>query len=268
MPYIGPEGFLEERQHHIVMPPAFVNTYFKIKSMQCMSKIARIIGKDEESELYSKRAATTFEHFKAIYYDVYNRTYFNNIHGACAFAIDIGHDDARTTNALADYYKRQGYLDTGIFGTDIVPRVLFEKGFGEIAIDLLTSDKEISYENWRRLGATTFWEYWHNGYDRSHSHPMFGAPTAYLFEYLLGIKQNEDSAGFTAVTISPVITDKVSTLSGSILTPRGKISVSYVKDSGEIRFSITVPEGTDARFTLGENDYHLSVGENEFTVKI
>ena len=267
-PYDGPEGFLAERQQHIVMPPAYVNTYFKIKSMRNIAKIAKILGKDEESEFYTKRADTTFEHFNAIYFDIYNRNYFNNIHGANAFAIDVGHNDERTTKALVDYYTRLGYLDTGIFGTDIVPRVLFEQGFGKLAVDLLTSDKELSYENWRRLGATTVWEYWHNGYDRSHSHPMFGAPTAYLFEYLLGIKQNEDSAGFTAVTISPVITDKISRLSGSILTPRGKISVSYVKDSGEIRFSITVPEGTDARFTLGEYGHRLSAGENEFTVKI
>jgi hypothetical protein len=97
---------------------------------------------------------------------------------------------------------------------------------------------------------------------------MFGAPVAYMFEYLLGIKQNGDSAGFTAITISPVITDKISTLSGSTAIPRGDISVSYVKSEGEIAFKITVPKGTDARFTLGEYSHRLSAGENEFTVKM
>ena len=265
MPYNGPEGFLEERQHHVVMPPAYVNTYFKIKSLRYLSKIAGILGKQDEAQAFASRAETVLDHLRAIYFDVYNRTYFNNIHGANAFAMDAGHDDERMTRALVEYYTRKGYLDTGIFGTDIVPRVLFERGYGALAVDLLTSDADISFENWRRLGATTFWEYWHNGYDRSHSHPMFGAPVAYFFEYLLGIRQDADSAGFASVTVNPVMTDKISSLSGSFETPHGKISVSYEKKGDGIEFEIVIPNGTNARFILGEKERILDSGINRFT---
>ena len=267
-PYDGPDGFLEQRQQHIVMPPAFVNTYFKIKSLRSLARIAKILGKQDESEGFSARADKTLDTLRAVYFDIYNRTYFNNIHGACAFAMDAGHEDERMTAALVEYYTRLGYLDTGIFGTDIVPRVLFEKGYGKLATDLLAGDGELGFERWRRLGATTFWEYWHNGADRSHFHPMFGAPVAYLFEYILGVRQTEDSAGFSSVVISPVMTERIGRLFGSFRTPRGEIAVAYERREGEADFTVTVPEGCRAVFKLGGTERTLTVGENRFTANV
>ena len=89
--------------------------------------------------------------------------------------------------------------DTGIFGTDIATRVLFEKGREDIAVMLLTSKEEVSFYNQICNGATTILEYW-NGV-RSQCHPMFGAVTRYLFEYILGIRQSENSVGFEKVEI-------------------------------------------------------------------
>ena len=104
-----------------------------------------------------------------------------------------------------EYYRKTKEYDTGIFGTDIVTRVLFEHGDGDVAADLLMSEGKISYEEMRRRGATTLWEYWPDTTgDRSHNHPMFGAAAVYIFEYLLGIRQEEDKTGFNDIIIAPV----------------------------------------------------------------
>ena len=119
-----------------------------------------------------------------------------NVQGANSFAVDLGLGTENTYKNMVSYYKKLGYYDTGIFATDIVTRTLFENGDSDLAIDLLTHDGDQGFEHWRKNGATTFHEYWDSNRSRSHSHPMFGAPVAYLFEYLLGIKQEEGTAGY------------------------------------------------------------------------
>ena len=46
---------------------------------------------------------------------------------------------------MIEHYKSTGMYDTGIFGTDIVTRILFERGHGQLAFELLTSEKEIAF---------------------------------------------------------------------------------------------------------------------------
>ena len=74
-----------------------------------------------------------------------------------------------------------GEFDTGIFGTDILIRVLCENGFKDLAYKLLTSEKENTFYNMKKHGATTLWENW-NG-EASHSHPMFGVVVQYIVKY-------------------------------------------------------------------------------------
>ena len=128
---------------------------------------------------------------------------------------------------------RPACFDTGIFGTDIVPRVLFERGCADTAYALLASDKPVSFDRFRQLGATTLWEYWPLGGERSHSHPMFGGPVRYLFEYLLGIGQR--GAGWDQLIIKPRLIDGLSYVRGSILTPHGRVSVRINRIGGEVR---------------------------------
>ena len=164
------------------------------------------------------------------------------------------------------YYKKLGYFDTGIFATDVLIRTLFEHGDSELAVDILTNDGDQGYEHWRRNGATTFHEYWDSNRSRSHCHPMFGAPVAYFFEYLLGIKQTEASCGYSELIISPCAVSKFNRMSGSMEIPSGTVSVSYEKTDENVNFSIFIPEGCKAAFRLFAYERVLNTGENRFSV--
>ena len=69
----------------------------------------------------------------------------------------------------------------------MLTRILFERGESELAISLLTSKEEDTFYSRMKKGGTTIPEYW-TGH-RSQCHPMFGAVSQYLFEYVLGIRQ-------------------------------------------------------------------------------
>ena len=139
---------------------------------------------------------------------------------------------------MVDYYRQLGCYDTGIFATDVLTRVLFENGDGELAVKLLSSDNADGFGKWRKNGATTFHEYWNSDRSRSHNHPMFGAVVAYFFEYLLGIKQTSHKGGYSSVIIEPQAVSCFGWMSGSMATPNGKIEVGYKKTDNSIKFEI------------------------------
>jgi alpha-L-rhamnosidase len=189
-----------------------------------------------------------------------------NVQGANVFAVDLGLGNESTYENVVDYYTKLGCFDTGIFATDILMRILFEHGNPELAVDLLMNNGEQGFEHWRQSGATSFHEYWDSSRSRSHNHPMFGAPVAYFFEYLLGIKQDKESSGYKCVTIAPMAVSKFGYMKGSMTVPSGEIAVAYEKVEDKVRFDISIPEGVSAKFKYMEQEQDLKTGKNVFTL--
>ena len=151
--------------------------------------------------------------------------------------------------------------------TELVSRLLFERGNGDLAVKLLTSDATYSFEEMRREGSTTIWENWpHCIWDRSRNHPMFGAVISHLFDYLLGIREEAGTAGYSAIVIAPVFVKKLNRLKGSRLLPAGEVSVSYKRENGSILVDIVVPETLQAEFCYGGEQRLLKPGRHQFKV--
>jgi len=261
-----PEKDITSHNQQMLIPAPFVNTYFMVRSLQKMVWIARRIGKDTDIPEYEEKIALRKSALQAAYFNTHDGNFMMNAQGANAFAVDLELGSAKTYPNLVNYYRRLGCYDTGIFGTDIVTRVLFERGDSSLAVDLLTADGPQGFAHWMNNGATTFHEYWDSNRSRSHSHPMFGSPVAYFFEYLLGIRQDDDSAGYASLAIAPTATERLARLSGSMKTPNGCIAVSYERDEERICFCISIPQNTKARLCYGGQEYPLTVGENRITL--
>jgi len=252
-----------------VLPAAFVNNYFYIKSMQRVIEIGRLIGRETEIPMLEARIEARRVAVKAAYFNTWDGNFFGGFQGANAIAIDMGLGDKRTYDNLVKYYRALGRYDTGIFGTDIVTRVLFEHGDAQLAADLMMSTDPISFDGMRLAGATTIWENWpHATWDRSHNHPMFGAVAAYLFDYILGIREEADKAGYDDILIAPMLVDGLDTVSGKRCVPAGEISVSYEKKNGYVDFVIVIPENLNAVFRFGDKEIILDAGENCITAAI
>ena len=244
----------------ILPPPPFVNNYFYIKSMQRVIEIARVIGRGEVISTLEARIAARKRVLLAAYYNQKDGDFLGNIQGANAFALDIGLGDDRAFEHLAARYERETYYDTGIFGTDIVTRLLFERGRGDLAVRLLCAAEPHGFGRWMREGSTTLWEYfdyWRNGVTRSYSHPMFGAVVAYFYEYLLGITQPRDAVGYERVRISPMMIDGLDRVSGHMTVPRGVIGVSYVREGGRLHLTVEIPDGVSAEVVLPDGEMYL-----------
>lgn len=180
------------------------------------------------------------------YYDEATGNFANNEQGANAFAVDLNLGDSRTFTNMVEHYRKTGELDTGIFGTDIVIRLLFEKGEERLAYELLTSKGGVSFYSQMQRGATTFPENWSGA--RSNCHPMFGAVSRYLVEYILGIRRTEGSCAYKSILIDPVLMADIPHAEGKIRTPQGDVCVKY----NERQLTVTVPHGMTAYLKNGE----------------
>jgi alpha-L-rhamnosidase len=259
-----PDKDITSHNQQVIIPAPYVNTYFMVKSLETMKKIAEIMGKKEDLKEYDEKISLRKKAIKAAYFNAFDGNFIMNVQGSNAFAVDLGIGDESTYANMVNYYKKLGYFDTGIFATDVLIRTLFEHGDAELAVDILTNNGPQGYEHWRLNGATTYHEYWDSNRSRSHCHPMFGAPVAYFFEYLLGIKQAENSCGYSELIVSPQAITKFNRMSGSMDTPHGAVSVKYEKTEDGVKFNISIPDGCKASFRITDYERALNTGENEF----
>ena len=105
------------------------------------------------------------------YYSEEENTFCGGVQAADAYAADLGLANAGMLDALNEKYAAMNEFDTGIFGTDILIRVLFQHGYAQTAYHLLTADGPCSFEEIRRAGGTTLWESFLD-MKESKNHPM------------------------------------------------------------------------------------------------
>ncbi len=249
----------------IQVPEAFVNSCLYIGFMKRVTEIAGILGRqDDVKELYG-RIERTEKAVNAAYYSFQQRAYCGDVDGASSIALNSGLGDERVAAKVKEKYTRLGMFDTGIIATEALISYLFRAGENELAVNLLSGDKDVSFAHMVRSGATTLWENW-NG-QSSRNHPMFGAVSKYLFTCILGITQPDDSAGYEKVVISPRIVETIDFAKGKINTVKGEISVDYRKTTAGIVFDLFADESIDARFVCGGIDEPFR-GSKTFVLKV
>ncbi len=242
-----------------VLPEPFVNTYFYIKCLHILEKIAAVLDIPEEIETFAAKARNLQQALVNTYFNEETGNFFDNVQGANAYGLDLGLGVERTLHNLISHYEKLGHFDTGFLGTDILLDVLFRNGQKDLAYELLNSRELGSFLYMKDRGATTLWEDWH-GRD-SHDHPMFGASARQLFTSVLGIGQAEDTAGYQNLVICPQIPKQMQCAKGSIRTESGTIFVSWHKEDNQIHFEIQIPEETKGVFHYGTEEWKLQGGK-------
>ena len=252
-----------------ILPEAYVNTCYLVKSLRLLAEMAEVIGKHADAEANRKLAEEITVSIRKAYLNEETGHYCDGIQGADAYAVWAGlvKDEELEEHvvALAAKYWEMGHFDTGFLCTDILAEVLIDHGYADVLFKLLESEKVGSFLYMKRNGATTIWEDWIGS--MSLCHPMFGGSCRQLFTGFLGIRQTKESAGYEKVEIAPRIPAGLPWAKGSIRTPKGEISVAWEKkNEGGIAFEITIPQGVEAAFTYDNVSCELKAGMNHVAV--
>jgi alpha-L-rhamnosidase len=236
-------------------PPMVTPLY--CESARMLSRLADILGKNEESKEYAQLAADIRQAYVSKFLAAGTGVVASGIQGAQAFALQLNmlpenERPAALAHLIKDITETQnGQLTTGIFGTRYMLETLCREGRADVAYDLV--DRE-EFPGWRHMlagGATTLWEHWQfsdNTY--SHNHPMFGSVSQWFYNWLGGIQPTEDAVGFDHIRFEPQFLANLNWVNCSHRSIRGTISCNWRRQAGSVAIELQVPVNTTAVLVL------------------
>ena len=225
------------------VPDHFVNTALFVRALRMYREMSD---------------SNEFEHLEFVCLEALKREYVHlkGIGAASVWATYIGIESPEIPKK---YYDVLGKFDTGFLATDALIEILFKYGYADTVGKLFSSTEIGSFLEMKRRGATSLFESW--GCSGSGSHPMFGACTRSLFEGILGIKQAADSYGYEKICFNPSLPADMNYARGSILTPRGRISVALKRFYDRIDVILTVPDSVTVISAVSDG-YSIDIARN------
>jgi alpha-L-rhamnosidase len=240
------------------------STAYYYKMADIMAQAAKIMGLENDYQLYNQKAQEIKQSFNDTFFDKNERIYkaragiaYKQTSNLMPLALDLVAEDAKKDVAASiakDIKARDVHLATGIIGTKYLLPVLTEYGYGDIAYQLATKTTFPSWGHWVVNGATSLYEHWDLG-SRSRNHHMFGSIDEWFYSHLAGIKPT--SSGYKEFTIRPFPSFTKNTQAGlsnaaaDYDSPYGKIKSKWsVSDNSTLALNISVPVNTTAKVYL------------------
>jgi alpha-L-rhamnosidase len=236
-------------------PPMVTPLY--CESARMLSRLARILGKDEESDDYARLAEDIRKAYVEKFLEPGTGVVASGIQSAQAFALflDMLPEDERSkaighlVQGITD--KHDGHLTTGIFGTRYALDVLSREGRTDVANDVVNQRDFPGWGHMLEQGATTLWEHWKFSDNTfSHSHPMFGSVSQWFFNWLGGIEPAIDAVGFDRVVLHPQFVEGLDWVRCTHNSIRGPITCNWKRDGGRVDLELHVPVNASARLVL------------------
>lgn len=241
---------------------AFIALVYLRYSAQLTAKAAAVLGKAEEERYYSELADKMLKEIRHEYFAPSGRCCLDT---QTALLLSLRHgltvDREQTAKRLQKKFDdNDGKLQTGFVGTPILGEELTKAGLNELAYGLLFNEE---YPGWLyevKLGATTIWERWNSMLEdgsvsstgmNSFNHYSYGSIVEWMYAYVAGIRQAEDSIGFRHVCISPVVDARLGHVDARYQSAMGLWKTSWkAVDDNHLEFRVTVPFGCQADVTL------------------
>lgn len=219
-----------------------------------MSKIAHVLGKQDESSYYQHKHEAINRRIHQTYYNAQDHTYAGGLQLDLAFPLLVGATPDGLTyqvnQALKDVTANRfdGHFFTGLVGIPILTQWLTEAGEAQFFYSLL---KQRSYPGYLYMidnGATTTWEHWEA--TRSRIHNCYNGIGSWFYQALGGIVPDESQPGYKHFYLHPQPVDGVSYVRVTRPCPYGNITVDWNKTDKVLDMKVVVPAGTTATLTV------------------
>ena len=238
-----------------------IGTAFFAYCSRLMSKIARVLGKNDDAAKYE----ALFEEVKAVF-----NARFVTPDGLVAGGTQTSyvlalHFDllapelraAATQELVRDIKNRKNHLSVGFVGSPYIAQVLSDNGRADIAFDLLHQTDHPSWLYAVTQGATTIWERWDGwthdkGFQsagmNSFNHYAYGAIGAWMVAKVAGIESDESEAGYKHIIFKPLLdpTKKLNQARAAFDSIHGEIVSDWKLDGENFTWKIVVPPNTHA----------------------
>lgn len=260
--------------HQALVGNPCIPTAYLAHSSSVLSKIAKILGLDDDATYYETLATSTrnawrtaFVRQEGLEIRIGNDTQDEYVR-ALSFKLLEPEQEAAAISRLCQLIEHVGFhLGTGFLSTVMLLPTLTLHGRADVAFRLLLQDTKPSWLGLLEKDATTFWETW-EGYDSkgnasySHNHYALGAFAIWLEESLVGLIPAEP--GYRRIRVAPLVGGGITSASASRDTPFGLAKASWELKDGIIHLEVEIPPGTTADVYLGSEIKRVGSGGHKF----
>ena len=260
-------NMLAMRENAMEGAPAVATAYY-FKSAALLSQIARLLGKDEDTQRYAGLAENIRKAWR------FTCTRDGKIESsrqcdyvrAIAFGLLTGDEAQDAADDLNQLVKQNGYhLNTGFLSTPDLCRVLADHGHVDTAYRLLLQDDCPSWLYAVKKGATTIWETWDGvrpdgTVHDSLNHYSYGAISGWLFDGVCGIQYRDSQ-----LVIAPKPHPSLGHAKAEWRSPIGTIKSGWQYEGNRLTLDVSVPVQAKIKLPNGQ-EYKVQKGEHQYEI--
>jgi hypothetical protein len=253
---IGPHGLGASQ----LTPLALTATAFYYEDTFLLSRIAKVLGKEDDATRYAGQANQIHAAF--------NQTLFHADTNQYGLDTKLGSQAGNSIPLvmnLADPANRQAVLDNvvkdvqekgltaGDVGYRYLLRALADGGRSDVIYALNNQSDKPGYGYQLKLGKTSLTEGW-NG-SASQDHFMLGQINEWLYHDLAGIQDDSTGPGFKKIIIKPAVVGDLTWVRASYDSISGKIVSEWKRDGQTVTLHVVIPPNTTATICVPGADY-------------
>jgi len=232
---------------------------FYYHDLLLMYQMAKLLNKNDDAILYETKAKQVYHSFQKIFRDEKSglikdgdSTDHSSLH-ANMFALEFGLVEKTDKEKVIEFIKSRK-MACSVYGAQFLLEALFDNNEDAYAIDLLSSTKQRSWYNMIRTGSTITMEAWDKLYkpNLDLNHAWGTAPANIIVRKLFGIEPL--SPGGDTIQIKPQMGNlSLAHLSTTLI--KGKISISYKKNTKHELYDIIIPGAVVANMYLKKDNH-------------
>ena len=231
--------------------PGLTATAIFYQSLTTMSRIAKLLGHNDDASQYMDEADEVRMAFNAKFFHADTNEYDRGSQTADAMPLVTGlvpedHRAAVLANLVADIRRHNNHVTAGDIGFHYVVRALTDGERSDVLYDMLSRTDKPSYGDQLAHGATTLTEAWDANPESSQNHFMLGHAEEWFYRGLAGIDFDLTRDEDKRIVIHPAIVGDVQSASASYQSVLGKIENSWSRNQGLLRMNVTIPSGVKA----------------------
>ncbi|WWD19904.1 hypothetical protein CI109_104373 [Kwoniella shandongensis] len=254
---------------------------YLIHTTRTLSRIAAIIGKEEDAKMYAEQVTSMTEAFYAEYITPNGRA-LSDTQTALALLLQF---DILPESPSRDYpagwasrlstlvEKDNWKVATGFAGTPIILHALAKADLLHHAYRMLQARDCPSWLSPVLLGATTIWERWDSmladgtinpGEMTSFNHYALGSVASFLHSVVGGL--SPVAPGWKEISIQPRPGGTITSASTSFQSPYGLVSCEWKIQGDKLEVDVQVPPNTTAKVVLPGVSEEIGSGKRHYSV--
>lgn len=257
-----------------------VATAYFSYSTSLLAKIARIIGKDEDAEVYENLVSKIKEAFVKEFVTPNGRL-VSHTQTAYAMALSFNLLPEELRPSAIKYFvqdvKKFGHLTTGFLGTPLLCSTLSSVGREDLAFKLLNRKE---YPGWLypvTMGATTIWERWDTMKPdggiiegmNSFNHYSYGAIGEWLYNYVAGLNIDVKKPGYKHIIFHPHPGGGLTNAGVEFESMYGPVKSAWEVQDEKFVYEVIVPANSTATVFLPKaKGKQVMLNENELNTEL